>query len=73
MIKDVVLCEDCRYRPYKKKYVVKMESNGFVVKMWEEEHIESPIDSNICPCINDNGISSYIPADDWYCGNGAPK
>lgn len=67
MIKDVVLCGDCKYKPYKKKYLIKMGDYEFV-----GETIESSPFST-CPCIAGDERYSWIPADDWYCKNGVPK
>ena len=70
MIKDIVLCGECKYKPYLQKYLIKMDGDkyNFVV-----ENIES-LPSSPCPCIHSDDIRyKWIPENDWYCGNGEPK
>ena len=58
--KELVLCKDCKHRPYKNPY--EDEYNLVAAPDWK------------CPCVvQDDEYYSYIPADDFYCASGEKK
>lgn len=75
MIKDVVLCGECKYKPVEKEYQYpEKDSLGFITGFWKCKRIESPIDFSPCPCVQgDDEFYHWIPDDDWYCKEGEPK
>lgn len=54
--KELIRCKDCRHRP------TEIEEDG-------ETYIEFPEDSR-CPCRCEDHWYNWMPADDWFCGNG---
>ena len=53
---ELIQCKDCIHRP-----TINGEyKNGF--------SLEFP--TNRCPCQCEDGYYSWMPKDDWYCGNG---
>lgn len=59
--KPLVLCQDCKHRPTL-KYCNKIE--GFNLRFPD----------NRCPCqCEDDPFYSWMPSDDWHCGNGELK
>lgn len=59
-VRPVVYCKDCIHRPYETVPGVRY---GLTV--------ESPDSEYKCPCFCDgDGWYSYIPDDDFFCGNG---
>lgn len=56
---ELIRCKECKHRP-----VINDEyENGF--------SLEFP--TTKCPCQCDDGYYSWMPKDDWYCGNGERK
>ncbi len=56
---ELIRCKDCKHRP-----TINGEyKNGF--------SLEFP--TTKCPCQCDDGYYSWMPKDDWYCGNGERK
>ena len=53
---ELIRCKDCRHRP------TEIEEDG-------ETYIEFPEDSR-CPCRCEDHYYNWMPADDWFCGNG---
>lgn len=54
--KALVTCKECRHRP------TEIEEDG-------ETYIDFPEDSR-CPCRCEDHWYNWMPADDWFCGNG---
>lgn len=74
MIKDVVLCGECKYKPVEEKYThTRRDKYGFPEKLWEETIVKSPVDFSPCPCIQDDEYYSWVPDDEWFCANGELK
>lgn len=53
---EIVRCKECKHRP------TEIEEDG-------ETYIEFPEDSR-CPCHCEDHYYNWMPADDWFCGNG---
>ena len=59
---ELVRCKDCKHRPkIDKGDVENYTANGF--------SLEFPDDFE-CPCRCEDPYYSWMPKDDWYCGNG---
>lgn len=59
---QVIRCKDCKHRP---KRLEDGEGEGF--------NLEFPDDNFKCPCQCDDGWYNWMPADNWFCGNGERK
>ena len=58
---ELIRCKDCKHRPTL-KYCNKIE--GFNLRFPD----------NRCPCqCEDDPFYSWMPSDDWHCGNGEMK
>lgn len=55
--KELIRCKECRHRP---KRIEEDDSDGFNLEFPDER----------CPCHCDDGWYNWMPADDWFCGNG---
>lgn len=56
---ELIRCKDCKHRP-----TINGEyKNGFSLEFPDYK----------CPCQCDDGYYSWMPKDDWYCGNGERK
>lgn len=59
---EIVLCKDCKHRPE----LVDPEAERFGFNVRETD--------GGCPCTNaDDRYYSWMPEDDWYCGDGERK
>lgn len=59
---ELVRCKDCKHRPtitINGEY----ENNGFDLEFPDYK----------CPCQCEDGYYSWMPKDDWFCGNGERK
>lgn len=63
---EVVRCKDCKYRPYLPEGCDPNGSGGIDLVFPDELSFK-------CPCQCDDSWYSYIPEDDWFCGNGKRK
>ena len=64
-LKEVIRCKDCKHRPkIDDGDVENYTANGF--------GLEFPDDFE-CPCRCEDPYYSWMPKDDWYCGNGERK
>lgn len=56
---ELIRCKECKHRP-----VINGEyKNGFSLEFPDYK----------CPCQCDDGYYSWMPKDDWFCGNGERK
>lgn len=63
--KELVMCKDCKHRPkIDEEDVENYTASGF--------SLEFPDDFE-CPCRCEDPYYSWMPKDDWYCGNGERK
>ena len=61
----VIRCKDCKHRPkIDEADVENYTASGF--------SLEFPDDYE-CPCRCEDPYYSWMPKDDWYCGNGERK
>lgn len=56
---ELVRCKDCKHRPT----INGTYNNGF--------DLDFP--TSRCPCQCDDGYYSWMPKDDWFCGNAERK
>lgn len=58
---ELIRCKDCKHRP--KVIEGCVEIDGFSLEFPDFE----------CPCRCEDSYYSWMPKDDWYCGNGERK
>lgn len=56
---ELIRCKECKHRPK----INGEYKNGFDLEFPDYK----------CPCQCDDGYYSWMPKDDWYCGNGERK
>ena len=61
MLKDVVLCKDCAKRP-----ILSRPGSTSVFDLRESTN-------GWCPCLCDDPYYSWMPVDNWFCGEGVRK
>lgn len=54
----IIRCKDCKHRPKK------------ICEDEPEEGFNLVFPDFRCPCHCDDGYYSWMPDDDWFCGNG---
>lgn len=57
---EQIRCKECKHRPKRIEEDNEDNSDGFNLEFPDER----------CPCHCEDGWYNWMPADDWFCGNG---
>lgn len=57
---ELVRCRDCIHKPHTSDRYDPINGDGFEIIFPDYR----------CPCQCEDGYYNWMPADDWYCGNG---